>query len=139
VTLALDADNAGDHRLAGPNVTAGATIDVEAVTLDGLAERGAIDPADTGLVWIDVQGHEGRVLAGARRLREAGVPFATEFAPDLLRDADNLALFLEHAASFRAVVDLRTPAGERPATDVAALADSYAGAADPVTDLLLLP
>jgi FkbM family methyltransferase len=139
VRLALDAHNAGDHRLAGPDAANGTTIEVEAVTLDGLVERGAIDPAETGLVWVDVQGHEGRVLAGARRLREAGVPFATEFVPDLLRGAGNLDLFVEHASSFRAIVDLRAPDGERPATDVAALADAYTGAADPVTDLLLLP
>jgi hypothetical protein len=46
---------------------------------------------------------------------------------------------VEHASAFRALVDLRTRDGERPAGDVAELAAAYRGAADPVTDLLLLP
>jgi hypothetical protein len=79
------------------------------------------------------------VLAGARRLREAGVPFAVEFVPSLLREAGNLELFLEHAASFRAVVDLRGPSAEQPAAAVERLAADYAAAGAGVTDLLLLP
>jgi hypothetical protein len=112
---------------------------VDTVTLDGLVDDGRIDPAATGVVWVDVQGHEGRVLAGATRLREAGVPFAVEFVPDLLVEAGNLDLFLEHASAFRSLLDLRTSGGARPAADVAELAAAYRGAADPVTDLLLLP
>jgi len=135
--LALAAGNHGDHRLASGGDAGAPTIAVETVTLDGLVERGAIDVERTGLVWVDVQGHEGRVLAGARRLRDAGVPFAVEFVPDLLREAGNLELFLEHAAGFRAVVDLRGTAGERPASAVTELAAAYDGGA--VTDLLLLP
>ena len=137
--LALAADNHGDHRLATGTADGAPTIEVATVSLDALVQDGSIDPAATGVVWVDVQGHEGRVLAGARRLREAGVPFAVEFVPDLLVEAGNLELFVEYASAFRAVVDLRTSGGERPAADVAELAATYRGAADPVTDLLLLP
>jgi len=137
--LALAADNHGDHRLATGEADGSPAIEVDTVTLDGLVDDGRIDPAATGVVWVDVQGHEGRVLAGATRLREAGVPFAVEFVPDLLVEAGNLELFLEHASAFRSLVDLRTSGGERPAADVAELAAAYRGAADPVTDLLLLP
>jgi FkbM family methyltransferase len=136
VRLALGGDNHGDHRLATPGRPAGATIEVPAVTLDGLVERGRIDPAQTAVVWVDVQGHEGSVLAGAQRLRAAGVPFATEFAPDLLREAGDLERFLAHAATFRAIVDLRTVSGEAPPSALDGLAERYRGA---VTDLLLLP
>jgi FkbM family methyltransferase len=137
--LALAADNHGDHRLATGEADGSPAIEVDTVTLDGLVDDGRIDPAATGVVWVDVQGHEGRVLAGATRLREAGVPFAVEFVPDLLVEAGNLELFLEHASAFRSLVDLRTSGGERPAADVAELAAAYRGAADTVTDLLLLP
>lgn len=36
---------------------------------------------DGTLAWIDTQGHETRVLQGARRLFERGIPFAMEFWP----------------------------------------------------------
>jgi FkbM family methyltransferase len=134
--LSLAADNLGDHRLA-TGADTGPTIDVAAVTLDGLVERGAIDAAETALVWVDVQGHEGRVLAGARRLREAGVPFVCEFTPDALRRAGDLDRFLEHASAFRAVVDVRAGGASRPAHAVREVARSYA--AGRFTDLLLLP
>src|SRR3712207_8527825 len=61
-TLFRSASDVGDEQ---------PRIDVETVTLDGLVERGAIDAARTALVWVDVQGHEGRVLAGARRDRKS--------------------------------------------------------------------
>ena len=64
--LALAADNHGDHRLATGTADGAPTIEVATVSLDALVEDGRIDPAATGVVWVDVQGHEGRVLAGAR-------------------------------------------------------------------------
>jgi FkbM family methyltransferase len=139
VRLALAAANHGDHRLVVPGSADGPAIEVPAVTLDGLVARGRIDPAVTAVVWVDVQGNEGGVLAGARRLRDAGVPFATEFAPGLLHAAGDLERFLEHAATFRAVVDLRGGGGEQPPAALPRLADAYRRAHDGVTDLLLLP
>ena len=61
----------GRHRLADAT-EAGA--EVEVVTLDALVRRGVVDPARVGLLWIDVQGHEPQVLAGASALIGAAVP-----------------------------------------------------------------
>jgi hypothetical protein len=44
------------------------------VTLDGLVARGIVPPERAGLLWIDAQGHEPAVLAGASSLIDAGVP-----------------------------------------------------------------
>jgi FkbM family methyltransferase len=62
----------GRHRLA--EATAGANVSVEVVTLDALVRRGVIEPARIGLLWIDAQGHEPAVLAGAAGLVGAAVP-----------------------------------------------------------------
>jgi len=42
---------------------------------------------ELGLVWLDVQGHEGEVLAGARTLLESRVPVVMEYSSGML-DAD---------------------------------------------------
>ncbi|RPJ80913.1 MAG: hypothetical protein EHM18_17695, partial [Acidobacteria bacterium] len=36
---------------------------------------------ETGLVWVDIQGHEGHFLRGAQSLLRRGVPIVTEFWP----------------------------------------------------------
>jgi FkbM family methyltransferase len=64
----------GNVNFGGHKVSADGSVVVEAVTLAGLVARGVIEPAAVGLVWIDAQGHEPAVLAGASRLIEAGVP-----------------------------------------------------------------
>jgi hypothetical protein len=60
-----------------------------------------ISAAEIDLVWMDVQGHEAHVLAGATCL--AGVPVVTEFWPFGLRRAGALARFHELTAGRRSV------------------------------------
>jgi FkbM family methyltransferase len=55
-----------------------ATVSVPVTSLDALAAAGTIVPDDVGLLWIDVEGHEGHVLAGACSLLERGVPVVFE-------------------------------------------------------------
>ena len=73
--LALSPASSGSHVLTpvAPENAASA-VAVQAVTLDGLAARGTIDPARVGLLWIDAAGHEIEALAGASALVDAGVP-----------------------------------------------------------------
>jgi FkbM family methyltransferase len=85
VELALSARSSGTHGLAplrGHDRTA-ETRTVPAVTLDGLAARGVIDPDAAGLLWIDTAGAEALVLAGASALLERGVPIVTAVRPTL--------------------------------------------------------
>lgn len=100
-----------------------------------------IDLSQVGIVWMDVQGHEGHVLAGAATLRESDVPVAMEYWPYGLRRAGGLDLLHDAiAADYRTVVDIRASmAGaeaELPASDVAMLAQRYGD--ETYTDLLLL-
>lgn len=105
--LALNPANFGDHRLrehAGFHSAAGDAplpasssqhreggrsadiIPVEATSLDAFLEREGIALPDAGLLWIDTQGHEARVLRGARGVLELGYPVVIEFDPWLLGD-----------------------------------------------------
>ena len=106
--------------------------DVELVTLDGLVENGAIDPDEAGMLWIDVEGHEGHVLAGAQVLAERGLPIVFEYDRDTLErqgDADALhAVVEQHYTHF---VDLRRRETDRrrleprPVAELAEFGERY--------------
>ncbi|MGI8984571.1 MAG: FkbM family methyltransferase, partial [Acidimicrobiales bacterium] len=139
----------GDHRVRvgtglpdGPSHESDrSTVAVPLKRFDDLVTEIPIELPRVGIVWMDVQGHEGHVLAGAASLRSSDVPVAIEYWPYGLRRADGLHLLHELiAADYRTVVDVRAsmagaPA-ELPAADVASLADRYGE--QNYTDLLLL-
>lgn len=90
--LALNADNCGDHRIvsgaaAGTSVGASAAVAtrpvvrVAATTLDSVVDR---HPDDHLFLWMDTQGYEGYVLAGAPRTLARRVPLALEFWPQAM-------------------------------------------------------
>lgn len=153
VVLERSENNWGDHRVRvgdsfGPdlhNEGLRVTADVSARRLDSLVEASEIDLDKIDLMWMDAQGHEAHILAGAERLVAAGVPIVTEYWPYGLRRVGALDRFHTLISQrHRVIIDLREPtvalAGER----VAELADRYTAAkgADqtvPYTDLLLLP
>jgi FkbM family methyltransferase len=143
--LELAPRNSGDHRVR--TATAGGfdayhegrrpTVEVRLVRLDdALAEHG-VDLGDIGLVWVDTQGHEGHVLAGAAKLLAARVPVFCEYWPYGLRRAGGFDRFNAIvAASFSEVVDVRD-GSSLPAARVAELADRYQD--ERYSDLLLVP
>lgn len=131
-------ENWGDHRIrvgeagtaAVGGETARATVAVPARTLDSLAAGGLIDLGAIDLVWMDVQGHEAHVLAGASRLAAAGIPVLTEYWPYGLERAHGLDRFHTLVAErYATVVDLRAdtpePPDTLPAGRVAELAARY--------------
>jgi FkbM family methyltransferase len=129
----------------------GSLITVDTLTLDTLLDRENLSADSVGLVKIDVQGHEDRVLAGASSLLEAGVPIVLEYDANELstrRGAlDSLeALAREHYAWFadlREASEGQTAGPLRPITEVAELRSRYPattlrrGRRRSVTDLLL--
>ena len=148
--LELGESNWGDHRVRA-TTSSGPTRygednrpveEVRLVTFDSLVDEKTIDMSSLGVVWIDTQGHEAQVLAGAESVLASDVPVVIEYWPYGLRRADGLEQLHETIASrFRTVVDLRASAAkghtvEVPATDVGLLAQVYAGTS--YTDLLLL-
>jgi FkbM family methyltransferase len=153
--LTLHTRNSGGHQVAtgagpaglGDDAPHGEQIPVEAVSLDALVERGMLDAEAVGLVWLDVQGHEGHVLRGARSLTSAGTPVVLEFYPLMLSRSRGMPLLREVAAKrythFLDLRDVASPAAAgallKPVVELSAYAARYSKHAEHhFTDLLLL-
>lgn len=86
----LNKMNFGDHRVRvseSPGLyqeSSRCTIKVPARRLDEFCDDVRLHRS---VIWMDVQGHEGYVLAGSDALIERGVPIMTEFSPYLLHRA----------------------------------------------------
>jgi FkbM family methyltransferase len=137
------------RRLEDPGLELAEVVleEVDVATLDDLATAGVIDPDRVGLLWIDAEGHDGHVLAGATRMTERGVPTVFEFHPEGLDAAGGRQLVHEVAeSSYTHLVDVRRrEPGEprfrlRPVSELSALADRLLGSSTAVshTDVLLL-
>jgi FkbM family methyltransferase len=141
---AREAEEAGDSADPPAELT---VTDVELVSLDHLTASGVIDESDVGMLWIDAEGHEGHVLAGANTLTERGVPVVFEFCPDHLEtrgDRAKLDAVVEN--SYTHFTDVRRtevdggPRKLRPVTDLWKYGERFQDPARPgqFTDLLLL-
>lgn len=148
--LELAGESWGDHRVrTRSDVPDGLfresmrpTVTVPLTRLDDLVRELPIELDRVGMVWMDVQGHEGHVLAGASSLLASDIPVAIEYWPYGLERAGGLDLIHELiAATYTTVVDVRASFDGRgpvelAATDLHTLAASNQG--EVYTDLLLL-
>lgn len=132
--LALHNANRGAHELVHGTRDHGAfgsALDVPVARLDALARRKAFDPKRVGLLWLDVQGHEGHVLAGAQTLLRRGTPVLLEYYPAALAAAGGTERLNESARggythfldARRVSLRGRPGATLRPIGELAALAD----------------
>ncbi|HWQ00572.1 MAG TPA: FkbM family methyltransferase [Gaiellaceae bacterium] len=123
----------GSFRIAKPD--AEGTVAVKAVTLDGLAAGGVIDPTRVGMLWVDAVGHEPSVLAGGLRLLEAGVPAVVAVRRKMRLDPETRGSVSELlAAHYTHVAELRRPDASYPIAELGTLLDGLDG----VTDVLLV-
>ena len=136
-SLGLSPTNPGDHRIRDHD-EGREVVEVPVEAFDDLVADGRVDLGDVGMVWMDVQGYEARVLAGASSILDAGLPLVTEYWPEQLTRIGDLADYKAAVlGAFGRVLDLRTgqwhegPAMER-------FLDSYAEKVW-LTDLLFLP
>lgn len=107
--LDLTTSGPGTRQVVAPGSVRDA-VRVDAVTLDSLVANGVISADDAGLLWIDAQGHEPKVLAGAESLVGRGIPMVVAIRPKKLRDAGQLEeLFARLAHNYERFVDLRAP------------------------------
>ena len=86
--------NFGDHRVLGEPRGAALMgeetrrrVSVPLRTLDDVVAGAAIAPARVGLIWVDVQGYEGRLFRGARAALAGGAPVLAEVWPYGIRRA----------------------------------------------------
>jgi len=119
VDFELSSGNSGDHRIRlqeGPAAHEPELYDerhrpviaVPAERADDILAEQDVDVSEVGFVWIDTQGHEGHVLAGAPKLLASAAPIVMEYWPYGLRRAAGLELL--HGLirdSGRRIIDLR--------------------------------
>jgi hypothetical protein len=92
-----------------------------------------------GLLWIDVEGHEVAVLAGATALTQRAKPVAFELA-GAAGEAGLAALRAALHGVYRSLVDLHDPGlNQRPIGALDELAAYYAQDGRVKTDVLVLP
>lgn len=151
--LDLHPTNSGGHEINNPldrpsfedsGATRAGQLAVTLASLDGLVGAGRLDPAEVGLVWIDAQGSEGRILAGARELTNRGVPLVVEFWPAALEASGGLdvvvSVLRRHYSGFVEVRDLdrsRAPR-VRAVQELSSFADELASEGRADSDLLVL-
>lgn len=116
---------------------------VQTATLDSMAADGTFDHREVSLTWLDVQGHEARVLRGAGVLVAAALPVVLELWPAELRrcgDLDELHRLAQ--ASYTHFVDLRSHHSEltvRPIRELSTFTDELENRSpDALTDILIV-
>lgn len=100
------------------------TDTVEIATFDDLAAKAALDVNSLGLGWIDTQGHEGQVLAGAPSLVAAKTPLVVEFWPYGLKRSGGYRKLREQLSACRQIIDL-DPRHGRQLIDLEAIDAMY--------------
>lgn len=143
--LALHPAKHGMHALEGPDGALGSltgerAVEVEVVTLDELLARHALGASEVGLVKIDTQGHEPRVLRGAASLLREGVPLVIEYYPYGMADPGSELdsfeeLIQDHYSRFLDLRDVRD-GRLRPTAELSQLREPYQPPA--ATDLLVI-
>jgi hypothetical protein len=132
VELRLAEGKHGTHAVKRPKEGT-ASIVVRSVTLDELISASGLTPAEIGLVWMDVEGHEAQALQGAKKLIDARVPLVVE-----IRARTAVAVLDVVGAAYSSLVDLRAEI-ELEATDLPAyLAGLRERSGRTFTDVLFL-
>jgi FkbM family methyltransferase len=112
-------------------------VEVQSVTVDSVVE-----PERVGLLWVDAQGHEGQVLAGAARVLAERPPAVLALRPGKLERAGGLEQYVATLTeTYAQVADLREPGLRkewRPQLEPTAALQRYVDEGRK-TDLLFLP
>lgn len=140
LTLELSQDNAGDHRIAVDGHHSGRSgVEVLSARLDTvLQDHGS----ESIFLWMDVQGYEGHVLAGAPLTLGKRPPLVLEFWPRGLRRTASFDILRECLAGYDCFVDLNEPRRVRPISELDGLYQEIGQGNDPprmtdFTDILV--
>lgn len=141
--LLLSPDNTGDHRIGRSALSgdrARRSVDVPTSSLDAIVAEAGVSANEVSFVWVDTQGHESLVLAGATQLISAGVPFCIEFWPSVHREGGTLDQLIRIVESrFAAFVDLGDERPHaRPVDRIRSFSEEFARSTS-ITDLFLIP
>jgi FkbM family methyltransferase len=134
--LTMSDGNTGDYRIAGTSFENDAMGErsrrqkvIDVAPLDDFADRFEVGKT---LLWLDVQGYEGFVLAGAEKILKSAPPLVTEFWPYGMRRLDSLEVFQDIVCSglYKEFVDLSDPALESRVPTKSEFARRYEAAGD---------
>jgi FkbM family methyltransferase len=123
--------NLGDNRVrvaSAPgayNEEKRSIIDVTSRKLDPINLR---DLGRHSLIWMDVQGYEGHVLDGAKRLCAARIPIGMEFWPYALERVGSFSLLKTALAGYDGFYELDRPDILRSITELDDLYRDFSGA-----------
>lgn len=145
ISLTLSRDNHGDHRVQSDGVAerglfgeeSRETVNVRSETLDSVV---SIDSPATTLIWMDTQGFEGFILAGAARALATRVPIVAEFWPYGMNRSGSFPAMKNalQVAGNESFIDLADPTASIPLT-TKSLDDLYhkIGESGNFTDILV--
>lgn len=139
-SMGLSSSNFGDHRLyAEVQNSEQSVIQVSVTTLDDFFKLSKEKLNELSMIWVDTQGHEGFVLAGAQTILEKRkIPWIVEFWPEGMKQANCYDLFVSNVQMyFKTMIDTRT--GCRHSVDDIATLASDRPQFEEFTDLILLP
>ena len=117
VTMELCKNNFGDHRVRSQDNAEGISFGEDereiystmSDTMDELFPEQKIQISSNTLVWIDTQGHEGQVLAGAQKIFFKEKPFVVlEFWPYGLERSGGKNYLFDFLKKCRAIYDINT-------------------------------
>lgn len=103
IDFELSKENKGDHRVLPGTVNKSINlykenererIKVPCMKLDDFLYNNKLDIMKIGLIWVDVQGHEGHVFAQSEILKKNPVPIFAELWPYGLMRSGGLNLFV---------------------------------------------
>ncbi len=135
--LELSGRNSGNHYLRAEQPATPAVM-VRTRSFDDFVLDGTVVLDQVGLVWMDVEGAEPRVLRGARSLLTADVPLVMEYWPGALQAAERSELLATLCDAYTTYVDLRDPAaGPAPIARLPGLHERF-GNGQILTDILLI-
>jgi FkbM family methyltransferase len=86
VNFLISPTSYGDHAISRSGIGS-STINIDADSLSGLMSRANVTVDDLAVIWVDIQGHEGYMFAGARDILRRGPPVVCEFWPFGIRRA----------------------------------------------------
>ena len=96
--IMVNSNSIGDNRIIrGDNRDAGALTEVvETIRLDDYLKKNNIDLQSISYIWMDVQAHEGFVLAGATDLlANTSIPLYMEIWPEGLKKNGSLDILMK--------------------------------------------
>lgn len=122
-TLYLNANttNSGGHKVTNTS-NGDKSVPVKVVTIESVLRNRRLDPADLGLVWIDVEGFEAEAVAGMSPVVERAIPLCIEFNAHVygrIKSREFFSYLAEHYVvaaivsdrqiEFRPIAELCTP------------------------------